>query len=54
MGNPLLVELIHKAQYIIGESAGVKVLGTYYISKNDQGDKILLPSLDIIKKTVFE
>ncbi len=52
--NPRLVELIHNASYIIGESAGSKVLGTHYGSEDSEGNLVLLPSLGIIKNTVLE
>ncbi len=52
--NPKLAELIHNASYIIGESAGSKVLGTHYGSEDSEWNLILLPSLGIIKNTVLE
>lgn len=52
--NPRLLELIRNASYIIGESAGSKVLGTHYGSEDSEGNLVLLPSLGIIKNTVLE
>lgn len=52
--SPKLLELIHNAAHIIGESAWSKVLGTHYASADENGNTLLLPSLDIIKNTVLE
>lgn len=52
--NPKLVELIRNASYIIGESAGSKVLWTHYGSEDKEGNTVLLPSLGVIKNTVLE
>lgn len=52
--NPKLLELIHHAEHIIGESAWSKVLGTHYASTDENGNTLLLPSLNIIKNTVIE
>lgn len=52
--DPRLLELIHNASYIIGESAGSKVLGTHYASEDKDGNIVLLPSLGIISDTVLE
>lgn len=52
--NPRILDLIHNAEHIIGESAGSKVLGTHYASEDKEGNILLLPSLNIIKHTVLE
>lgn len=52
--DPTLLKLIHKASYIIGESAGTKVLWTHYASEDAEGNIVLLPSLGVIANTVLE
>ena len=52
--NPKLLELIHNAEHIIGESAWSKVLGTHYASEDNDGNIVLLESLGIIQNTVLE
>jgi len=52
--NPKLLELILKAEHIIGESAWSKVLWTYYNSRDENNNNILLPSLNIIQNTIIE
>ncbi len=54
ISNPALLKLIHNAYAIIGESAGVKVLGTHYIVKNTDNSYTALPSLWLVPQTVFE
>ncbi len=52
--NPQLVKLIRNAQYIIGESAGGKVLATHFRSTSGQGKSTLRRGLGIIKDTIIE
>lgn len=52
--NPRLLKLIKKADYIIGESAGAKVLGTYFRSGKLDGPVRLLRGLGIIENTIIE
>lgn len=52
--NPKILEFIQKAEHIIGESAWSKVLWSYYNSRDDQNNNILLPSLNIIQNTIIE
>lgn len=52
--DPTLLKLIHNASYIIGESAGTKVLWTHYATEDAEGNISLLPSLAIIPNTVLE
>jgi len=52
--NPKLLELIHNAEHIIGESAWSKVLGAHYATEDNNGNIPLLPSLSIIQNTVLE
>lgn len=52
--NPRLMELIHNSSHIIGESAWSKVLGSHYTSSDENGNLLLIPSLNIIQNTVLE
>ncbi len=49
-----LLDLIKKSAYIVGESAGAMVLGTYFRSGKLDGPRRLLKGLGIIKNTVIE
>lgn len=48
--NPALEQLIRNATYIIGESAGSKVLGTYLRTEKDE----MVEWLGILKDTILE
>ena len=48
---PGLLEFIKNAEYIIGESAGSMVMGTYL---REGGEEKIIPGLDIIKSTIIE
>lgn len=50
--NPRLLKLIKNADYVIGESAGTKILGSYFRAKGGDASSKLVPGLGIIKNTV--
>lgn len=52
--NPQLLSLINQASYIIGESAGAKVLAAYFRSESSQGKRKIIRGLGIIKNTIIE
>jgi len=52
--DPQLIDLIQKADYIIGESAGAKVLGKYLRVTEADGQNQLVKGLGIIKDTLIE
>jgi len=52
--NSRLLNLIKNASYIIGESAGAMVLGTYFRSGRRDGPRRLLRGLGIIKNIIIE
>lgn len=52
--NPHLEQLIRNAKYIIGESAGAKVLWAYARILSKDGKRMLAPWLWIIKDTIIE
>ena len=52
--NPKLLKLVKNADYIVGESAGAKVLGAYFREKgNDENSKVT-KGLNIVKNTIVE
>lgn len=52
--NPRLVQLIKKSSWVIGESAGAKVLGEYFRAKGKNNTSAMVRGLGIIKGTVIE
>ncbi len=52
--NPKLMHLVKNAKYIIGESGGATVLGTYFRSKDRSGKIKMAKGLNFIKNTVFK
>lgn len=52
--SPRLLKLIENADYIIGESAGAKVLGTYFRTKRADEKSPIVKGLNLIKNTVVE
>lgn len=52
--NSKLLKLVKNAEYIIGESAGAKVLGAYFRKKGGDDNSELIKGLDIIKNTIIE
>lgn len=52
--NSKLLKLVKNAKYIVAESAGAKVLGTYFREKGADPNSKMIKGLDIIKNTVIE
>jgi len=49
-----LFEFIKNSEYLIGESAGAKVLATYFRTKGNDSNSQMMAGLDVIKDTVIE
>ena len=54
MGNQRLYELVMKAQYLIGESAGSKITAEYQRITAADGTTAIRPGLGILPKTIIE
>ena len=52
--NPTLLKLIKNADYIVGESAGAKILATYFRANGKYNYSKMFKGLDIIKDTTIE
>jgi len=52
--NPKLLKLVENAEYVIGESAGAKVLGASVRKKGSDENSELMKGLNIIKNTIIE
>lgn len=52
--NPKILELVNKAEYLLAESAGAKILGTYFRSTGSDENSIMPKGLNIIKDSVIE
>jgi cyanophycinase-like exopeptidase len=52
--NPALLSLIKNASYIIGESAGAKILAEYSRIKDSDGIRKIVKGLGIIEDTIIE
>lgn len=52
--NPRLLELVTNASFIIGESAGAKVLAEYFRTKGSDISSAMVKGLGIIKNTVIQ
>lgn len=52
--TPWLLDIIKNADYVIGESAGSKVLSSYYISRDSDWNPMLLDWLNIVPNCVIE
>lgn len=52
--NKKLFDLVMKSKYLIGESAGAKILGTYFRTQGSDPNSPMMSGLDIVKDTVIE
>jgi peptidase E len=52
--NKRLLDLVMNADYLIGESAGAKILGKYFRAIGGDDNSQMMPGLNIIKDSVIE